>query len=52
MQPVTESQESHGTTERLRQEHLTERLGTLPARRAKTSNFKWATWKWRLGMRG
>jgi len=40
-----------GTAER-RQKELTERLGVMPMRRSKGTNFKWSTWKWRLGMRG
>jgi hypothetical protein len=52
MNSATKSPPTHGTTERLRQKLLTERLGVMPARRSKASNFKWSTWKWRLGMRG
>jgi hypothetical protein len=35
-----------------RQKELTERLCVMPVRRSKGTNFKWSTWKWRLGMRG
>jgi hypothetical protein len=52
MNPVTESQESKGTAQRLRQKELTERLGVMPVRRSKAKNLKLATWKGRFGMRG
>jgi hypothetical protein len=52
MNAASESASIHGTEERLRQKELTARLGVMPLRRSKASNFKWSTWKWRLRMRG
>jgi hypothetical protein len=52
MNPATESKESKGTAQRLRQKELTVRLGVMPVRRSKAKNLKLATWKGRFGMRG
>ena len=50
MNPATESQQSHGSAQRLRQKELTERLCVMPVRRTKTRNLKLSTWKARFGV--
>jgi hypothetical protein len=52
MDPATSSYEAEGDAERKAQKQLTERVGVTLEARSKVSNFKWGTWKWRLGMRG
>jgi hypothetical protein len=52
MDPATSSYEAEGDAERKAQKVLTERVGVTLVRRSKASNFKWGTWKWRVGMRG
>jgi hypothetical protein len=52
MDTDTQTYESEGVAERQAQKELTERVGVTLVRRSGSSNFKWSTWKWRLGMRG
>jgi hypothetical protein len=49
MSSATESNPNDGSAQREAQKDLTARLGAPLVRRAKTTNLKWSTWKWRLG---
>ena len=51
MSQAEKSYEGEGVEERRAQSKLTERVGVPLIRRSKSTNLKWSTWIWRLGLR-
>ncbi len=52
MSEATKSYEAEGVAERRTQRELTDKVAVPLAQRSKSSNLKWSTWKWRVGIRG